>query len=328
MIIIFIPKIKINKKFKIIICLLSLIIPNFNIYEFMNKKINKLSFEHNFIIIIKNKTHIYTNGLLCWYNYYMRCVNQYISEGYIPIIDLASFPNILNNFQTSFKINPWEAFFDQPFNFKLKDVLNNAKKIKYDECSNNGYKKGEPFFSILSNDIIRLYYHNLVNQYIPIKKEILTEANKKYKLLFKNSNNILGILIRGTDYIGRKHHAIPPTPEKVFKDISKLKNKYDWMFIATEDDIIREKFINKFGKKLKYIKYKTNINYDYTKKPLLGFNKNIRGNFSFMRIYLINIIILSKCIDIIASRTAGTIIAFVLSKGFRNKIIYNLGAYK
>ena len=241
---------------------------------------------------------------------------------------MASFPNILNNFQTSFKINPWEAFFDQPFNFKLKDVLNNAKKIKYDECSNNGYKKGEPFFSILSNDIIRLYYHNLVNQYIPIKKEILTEANKKYKLLFKNSNNILGILIRGTDYIGRKHHAIPPTPEKVFKDISKLKNKYDWMFIATEDDIIREKFINKFGKKLKYIKYKTNINYDYTKKPLLGFNKNIRGNFSFMRIYLINIIILSKCIDIIASRTAGTIIAFVLSKGFRNKIIYNLGAYK
>lgn len=294
----------------------------------MNKKINKLSFEHNFIIIIKNKTHIYTNGLLCWYNYYMRCVNQYISEGYIPIIDLASFPNILNNFQTSFKINPWEAFFDQPFNFKLKDVLNNAKKIKYDECSNNGYKKGEPFFSILSNDIIRLYYHNLVNQYIPIKKEILTEANKKYKLLFKNSNNILGILIRGTDYIGRKHHAISPTPEKVFKDISKLKNKYDWMFITTEDDIIREKFINKFGKKLKYIKYKTNINYDYTKKPLLGFNKNIRGNFSFMRIYLINIIILSKCIDIIASRTAGTIIAFVLSKGFRNKIIYNLGEYK
>lgn len=156
----------------------------------MNKKVNKLSFEHNFIIIIKNKTTIYTTGLLCWYNYYMRCVNQYISEGYIPIIDLASFPNILNNFQTSFKINPWEAFFNQPFNFKLKDVLNNAKKIKYDMCPNNGYKKGEPFYSILSNDIIRLYYHNLANQYIPIQKELLIEANKKYKLLFKNSNNI------------------------------------------------------------------------------------------------------------------------------------------
>lgn len=110
--------------------------------------------------------------------------------------------------------------------------------------------------------------------------------------------------------------------------MSKLRNKYDWIFITTEDDIIREKFINKYGKKLKYIKYKTNINYDYRKKPLLGFNKNIIGNLSFMRIYLINIIILSKCIDIIASRTSGTIIAFVLSNGFRNKIIYNLGKYK
>ena len=262
---------------------------------------------------------------MCWYNYYMRCVNEILPYGYIPIIDLTSFPNILNNFQTDFKINPWEKFFTQPFNYKLKDVLNYAKNIKYYTCKHNGYKKNEPVYSILSNDIIRLYYHNIAKKYIPIKKEIIKEANKKFRLLFKNSNNILGILMRGTDYIGRKRHAIAPSPELVFKDINKMKNKYDWIFITTEDDIIREKFIKKFGKKLKYIKYKTNINYDYNKKPLLSFNKNIKGNFSFMKVYLINIIILSKCIDIIAARTSGTIIAFVLSKGFRNKIIYDLG---
>ena len=48
---------------------------------------------------------------MCWYNYYMRCVNEILPYGYIPIIDLTSFPNILNNFQTDFKINPWEKFF-------------------------------------------------------------------------------------------------------------------------------------------------------------------------------------------------------------------------
>ena len=128
--------------------------------------------------------------------------------------------------------------------------------------------------------------------------------------------------MRGTDYIGRKDHPIPPSPEMVFKDINEIKNNYDWIFITTEDDIIREKFIKKYGKKSE-----TNINYDYNKKPLLGLNKNISGNFSFMKIYLINIIILSNCLDIIAARTSGTIIAFVLSKGFRNKIIYDLGAY-
>ena len=279
-----------------------IITPNFVIYKFDDKTKNKFNFNYNF--------------------------NQYISDGYIPIIDFSSFPNILNNFQTSCKINPWEYFFTQPFNFKLKDVLNYAKTIKYDFCINDGYKKGEPFYSILSNDIIRLYWHNIAKEYVPIKKEILKEANQKYRLLFKNSNNILGILMRGTDYIGRKNHAIPPSPEMVFNDINKMKYKYDWIFITTEDDKIRNKFIKMFGKKLKYIKDDTNINYDYKNKPILGFNKSIKGNFSFMRIYLINIIILSKCIDIVAAKTSGTIIAFVLSKGFRNKIIYNLGAYK
>ena len=265
---------------------------------------------------------------MCWYNIYMRCVNEFLADGYIPIIDLSSFPNILNNFHANFKINPWEKFFTQPFNYNLKSVLNNAKNIKYDTCKDDGYKKDEDYYSILSNDVIRLYWHNIAKKYIPIKTEILKEANKQFRVLFKNSNNILGILMRGTDYIGRKGHAKPPSPEMVFHDINELKNKYDWLFITTEDDIIREKFIKKYGEKLKYIKYKTNINYDYNKKPLLAFNDNIKGNLSFMRIYLINIIILSKCLDIIAAKTSGTLIAFVLSKGFRYIKIYDLGTFK
>lgn len=47
-----------------------------------------------------------------------------------------------------------------------------------------------------------------------------------------------------------------------------------------------------------------------------------------MKIYLINIIILSKCLDIITSKTAGSLVAFILSKGFRNIKVYDLGCYK
>ena len=61
---------------------------------------------------------------------------------------------------------------------------------------------------------------------------------------------------------------------------------------------------------------------------VLAYNINIKGNLEYMKIYLINIIILSKCLDIIASRTAGTIVTFILTKGFRNIKIYNLGNYK
>ena len=68
--------------------------------------------------------------------------------------------------------------------------------------------------------------------------------------MFKGSSNILGILIRGTDYVARKpkHHPIPPKPGRVINDIKKIDKiyGYKWIFITTEDNSIREKFINYF----------------------------------------------------------------------------------
>ena len=66
-------------------------------------------------------------------------------------------------------------------------------------------------------------------------------------------------------------------------------NKYDWIFLTTEDNIIRIKFINIFDNKLKYYLSKNNINYNYKTKELLSYNKYIKGNLENMKIYLINI---------------------------------------
>jgi hypothetical protein len=210
----------------------------------------------------------------------------------------------------------------------LDDVKKKAKKIEYIECACG---KDGPYFHIFYNNTIREYWHNVANKYIPIKREIVQKAADKYKLLFQESKNVLGILIRGTDYTSKKPHlhAIQPTPEIVFEDIEKMdrKYKYKWIFVTTEDDLIREKFIFKFGNKLKYYKSQININYDYHQKEFLAYNNNIKGNLEYMKVYLINIIILSKCLDIIASRTAGTIVTFILTKGFRNIKIYDLGYY-
>ena len=287
----------------------------------------KFDFKKNFVIIIK-KLKISTAGLLAYYYLNVGCVHDYILKGYIPIIDLISHPNIFNGFNTSVTKNPWEVFFNQPFNYTL-DIVKKSETIKYAQCY--GIKK-RPNFQVFKNNRIREYWHKIASKYIPIKSEIIKEANNKFKLLFRDSINILGVLMRGTDYIAKKPfgHTIPPTPKMVFEDIKKMdkKFKYNWIFLTTEDDLIREKFINKFKKKLKYIKSKTNINYDYKRKELLAFNKNIKGNLEYMKTYLVNIIILSKCIDIITSKTAGAIVAFILTNGFRNKKIYDLGYYK
>ena len=228
-----------------------------------------------------------TGGLLSYYYTNIGCVHDYLLNGYIPIIDLISHPNIFNGFNsTTITKNPWEIFFNQPFNYFL-DNVKKKKNIEYAECF---YGKKGPHFGVYFNNIMREYWHNFAIKYVPIKSEIIQEANDKFVLLFNNSINVLGILIRGTDYIAKKphKHQIQPNPKTVFKDIEKMdkKNKYNLLFLTTEDDLIREEFIQEFGKKIKYIKSKTKINYDYKRKEILAFNENIKGNIEFKKINL------------------------------------------
>lgn len=329
-----------NKNKRKIIKLINLIfififLLNYNIFfnEDRNKNYNLEYIQKydSIFIVIKYKYKIC--GLFCFFLTFLECVNTYINKGYIPIIDLSSYPNIFNGFNvSSLNKNPWEFFFDQPFSFSLEQVKKNAKKIIYIGYNNTiCKKKGETLYSFKSSPNLD-YWNMIALKYIPIKKDIITESNIVAKKLFKNHNkNILGILLRGTDYIAKKpkKHAIQPKTEIVINDVIKAdkKNKYDYIFITTEDELILEKFKNRFDNKLKYYNDKP-IRYNYTEKKYLLYNKDILGNINFQKIYLINIIILSNCIDIISSKAGGLWGAMILSKGFRNYKIYDLGYYK
>ena len=250
-------------------------------------------------------------------------------KGYIPLVDLQSFPNIYNGFNLkNIKKNPWELFFEQPFGYKLENIIKYSKKVEYISIK-NCYKF--PLHNIYNNTAILDFYHTIASKYIPIKYEIIKESNKIMSNLFKGSKNVLGIFTRGTDYINirPKNHPIPPTVEMVSYDIKKMNDKYnyDYYFLSTEDEIIKAKLINEFGKKMKCLNPKKGIEYNYTKKQFLYKNKNLYNNINLNKIYVINVFILSKCIDIISARTGGAIILFIFNEGFRNKKVYYLGNY-
>jgi hypothetical protein len=249
-------------------------------------------------------------------------------NGNIPIIDLNSFGNIYNNFKPNTSENPWELYFQQPFGYKLNEVKNKSKKIKYYVCS----QKVKSYYNIYNNKILIQFWHNIARNYFPLNIIMINKANTIRKKIFKNSKNVLGIIIRGTDFISSKlsSHPIPPKPEKVIRDVKEMdkKNKYKFFFIATEDGLIREKFINAFGNKIKFLQYKTKIKWNYNSKAVLGQNSLLIGNKEFTEIYILNIIILSKCLDIIGGLCNGLFGAFSISNGFRNIKIYDLGVYK
>lgn len=304
---------------------------NFNNNEFNNLTLTnqiKIDYDNNTFAIIK--INCSTCGLFSFYNYYLGCIDTFIKKGYTPIIDLR-FPNIFNRDKINpLNENPWELFFNQPYQYKIENVQRKAKNIKYFDCLKYNFEKPNKN-TIYKNKILTDYWHNIAIKYIPINNEIIKEANLIRRNLFRESKNILGVLARGTDYITvkPKGHPIQPNIFAMIKDIKEMdeKNKYDWIFFTTEDDIIKNQFIFEFKNKLKYINQKK-IEYNYKEKNFLIYNKHIIFDYNYFKTYLINIIILSKCVDIICGRNNGSIAAFILSNGFRNNIVYYLGEYQ
>ena len=290
----------------------------------------KMCTENNNFVMLK-RINCFTCGLFSYYIVHLGCIITFLNEGYIPIIETNSFPNVFNGYKTILNKNenPWEMLFNQPCGYTLNDVKENKKNIKYLECPCTENMPNEQY--IYSNKTLINYYHNIAKKYMSVKKNIIDEANIIWKKLFNNSKNVLGVLVRGTDYITRKPfgHPIPPTAENAIKDIKKWDkiNNYDFIFLTTEDNIIRNKFIKEFKDKVKYLLPNKNIEYDYNDREYLTLNPNVAGNMEFEKIYVLSIVILSKCIVIISSRTSGAAGAFILSEGFRNDLVYYLGDY-
>ena len=266
-------------------------------------------------------------GLFSYYSLHLGCILIYLSQGYIPIIDVRSFPNAFNGHNTHSpqnKINPWEVLFNQPFGYTLDEVKKNAKKIEDLSCSWTNMAPAEGH--VYSNQLTLEFYREMSRKYMSIKKEIMDEANITWEKLFGNTKNVLGALGRGTDFVSLNPdgHSIPPSTEKMIEDVKKMdeKNKYDWIYLATEDDDIRNKFKKEFGKKLKMVQDK---NIDYT-GGYIGDNPNLQG-IEFQKLYLLSMIILSKCIDVVVARCSGAMGAFIFSEGFRESIVYFLGQY-
>lgn len=292
--------------------------------------INKLDLDFEKKIFAILRIDCENCGLFSFYNHYLGCIYSSLKKGYIPIIDLA-FHNIFNRDNLSLLVNnPWELYFNQPYGYTLENVKKNAKYIKNIKCEIN-INEVPNRYTIYKDKYLKAFWHDIANMFIPINNNIIKESKKIMKYLLNNSNNTLGVLVRGTDYIAcrPKYHARQPSTETMFKDIKRMlkKNNYDWIFLATEDELIRQKFISEFKEKIKFVKPSKNIEYKYEKKLYLYYDKAIKFDYDYFKTYIINILILSKCNDIICSRNNGSIAAFIFTDGFRNKKVYYLGEY-
>ena len=217
-------------KFSILFLLLVIFIAYFGVSNEYRLSIKKRINDYkNKKFVIFHRHDCPSCGLFSFFIIHLGCINKFLLEGYIPIVDLQSFNNIYNRGNKSM-YNPWELFFCQPFNYSLEEVKKYAKNIKYLSCNGGGFRPDE----------INIYYYkyrinfwkNISNTYSPVKDEIMQEVKIIIKKLFGKSKNILGVKIRGTDYVKKRPrgHSVQPNVDQVISDVKNFDLKYNYDF--------------------------------------------------------------------------------------------------
>lgn len=241
-----------------------------------------------------------------------------LRSGYTPYIKL----NNRKEDETN-----WDTFFAQPFNTSL-----NA-----DECQKIGYLPSTFSYSYYFQTPFHKHHYKRWCKIFQ-KLVVLNERTKKYiddeyARIIDPNMRILGVLCRGTDYIGYKGLPIQPKIEEVIKDCKVWMTTYNYekIYLATESKEIYEQFITAFPEKII-----TNKRDYYDQKmrdeelKLIGEVHFNRANDNYLKglHYLSSLVILSRCTAFIAGNCGGTLFSLLYNnRRFERFYIYNIGKY-
>ena len=274
-------------------------------------------------------------GLLSIYNDVLLHTAYAKSKGLIPIVDMQHCCSLFFKEGRDYKDNIWEYFFEQPGNVSLKDLTDTSTIITKD---NKDLSQHRNFQNLYFEDISK-YKSEFLKYYktfdlIKFNQETQKYLDDIYAKTIGNETEVLGIILRGTDYTANRpaHHKIQPAADVVIKKAKELQQKFHYkkIWLATEDNDIYKLFKKEFGNTLiENFQYKYN---SHKGIPIAEYpHKNRKEHYyNLSKEYLASIYILSKCKYLIGGFCGGTRGAFFLSKGFENQsyvYLWNIGTY-
>lgn len=280
-------------------------------------------------LIIKRDCGSSPLGLFAYYITNIAWIEFAVRKGFIPVIDMQNFPNAYQREDEAGKVNTWEYFFMQPAGVSLEEALA-SKKARYVWKDIPDFHPNESLDFFLNTELVD-YYRAIARKYILFQdnvKQILKEAEKEI-LGEKQNRRILGVLARGTDYTSLKpyYHPVQPTVDEIIVKIDDYREKYrcDKIYVATEDEKILDKLLEKYGEDLLFSNQKRIQSTD----TYLNFNKELLEVEPYKRgvDYLASVWLLSRCTGLIAGRTSGTVGAVLLSEGYEFQHIFSKGRY-
>lgn len=176
--------------------------------------------------------------------------------GYTPVVNIGK--NCAYYEDTILRTNNvFEYYFEQPSDITINEVGHSNKVITSDNIHREMVeliftgKRGQYDY----NKRYKYFMSKIVSKYLKFNYTTQKFLDYGLQMLEFGQGQVLGIHIRGTDYRKKyNNHPIYITEEECFKIIQELldKGQYNKLFIATDDQSILDKFINKYGKLLCY----------------------------------------------------------------------------
>lgn len=285
--------------------------------------------------ILRPNVSISTTGGVCLYlnRVLGACVYAEL-RNMIPVVDMLTLPNpFLQDDEVGY-INSWKYYFEQPGRIELDEALSQRDfEVVMLPCSQVIVPaQDSKFFKNFLGQLT--FWRKMFRKYIRFAPAVLERF--EYMKAKYEGMRILGVKVRGTDYVTTKPsgHPIPPTPEQVISKAREAmkENSFDAVYLATEDKKIVSAFQKAFRENLilpevAYVDY----NYDNTvpvENWLYRYHID-RDNDKYLSgmEYLVSILFLSRCDGFITSGNNGSVVAMLLSDGFDYFYFFDLGMY-
>lgn len=255
-----------------------------------------------------------------------------VDKGYIPVVDMQSFYNTYLTHDQVGKINAWEYYFEQPCGYLLDDI----RRSKHIILSSINAPQEAPLTGVEKNPETLQAWRAFAQQYLRFSPKVNQRVLEQKKIF--EGHKVLGVLCRGTDYIGQrpKGHPVQPTAELVIqkaKDVMK-KAECDLIYLATEDSEIFRKFQQAFGSNLLF---NSNERYGDIGQQNLNEFSDLQSDASSDPAwrhyqkgldYAVTIGLLAECSGLVAGRVSGTYGALLQEKRFETVYLFDLGLYE
>lgn len=262
-------------------------------------------------------------GIFASFRFVMAHICWALRKGYIPVVDMQNGPQTYLEENEIGQLNAWELFFRQPCGIGLDDIPESAQRVIISEIYEKECETG-----LLTNEM-----YEISRKHIRLEDKLEKDTDTFFTNQKQAGNNrILGIKLRGSDYVKTrpKYHPVQPTIDEAIhiieNKIAEWKNEgytYDAIFLATEDQSIADGISKHFQNIIIPDSQRIEPGETWYNTDSYSNDKKKQGYD-----YCLEVAILSRCNALIASGSQGTIAAQILNHGeYEKTYIIEKGSY-